>query len=163
MSVIAAGRQLEPEGGEEPGETGRRRDARRQPEHDADDADDERLGQHGGEHVATPGADEAQQRQLAGALGHGDREGVEDDERADEHGHEGEREERRGEDGEPVAHEPGVRRDLVAARARGERPGQRALEAADEDPGLARPRHRAPRGGRPGRGGCRGAERRPGS
>ena len=50
------------------------------------------------EHLAAGSAERAQQRELAGALGHRDREGVEDDERADEQGDAPEREQDRLED-----------------------------------------------------------------
>ena len=51
---------------------------------DAVDADEHRLEQHRAEHLALPGADRAQQRQLPAALRDDDRERVEDDERPDE-------------------------------------------------------------------------------
>ena len=55
----------------------------------------ERLGDHGAEHLAAAGAERAKHRELAAPLGHGDAEGVEDDERADEDGDAGEREQHR--------------------------------------------------------------------
>ncbi len=55
----------------------------------------ERLGDHGAEHLAAAGAEGAQHRELAAPLCHGDAEGVEDDERADEDGDAGERQKHR--------------------------------------------------------------------
>ena len=57
--------------------------------------DDQRLEQHRGHHLAAAGPQAAQQGQLAGALGDDDGEGVEDQERAHQQGHEGEGEQRR--------------------------------------------------------------------
>ena len=51
---------------------------------DATTPSSERLGADAGEDLAAGGAERAQQRELAAALRDGDREGVEDDERADE-------------------------------------------------------------------------------
>ena len=61
-------------------------DADQQTEHRGDEADDHRLEQHRPEHLALARTDGPKQRQLAGALGHEDGEGVGDDERADEQG-----------------------------------------------------------------------------
>ena len=51
------------------------------------------------QHLPADGADRAQHRELAHALGDGDRERVEDDERAHEYGRDREREQQRGEEG----------------------------------------------------------------
>ena len=75
----------EPKPGEEPG-GGRR------------GAEDERLADDGGHDLAARRAERAQQRELARPLRDGDREGVEDDERADEQRGAGEREEHRREE-----------------------------------------------------------------
>ena len=55
-----------------------------QAEHGGRDADGQRLDRDGGEDLPARRAQRAQQRELAGALGDRDREGVEDDEGADE-------------------------------------------------------------------------------
>src|ERR1019366_5792034 len=67
--------RLEAQGGQHP-----------EPEahHRGDQADDGRLGQPRTAHLAPAGAQHPAQGQLAGALAHDDREGVEDGERADE-------------------------------------------------------------------------------
>ena len=62
-------------------------------------AERERLGDHGAEHLAAAGAEGAQHRELAAPLRHGDAEGVEDDERADEDGDAGERQQHRRQEG----------------------------------------------------------------
>src|SRR5699024_11655181 len=51
-----------------------------------DQAEQERLGQHRAEHLATPGTHTAQQGQFTLALGDEDREGVVDDDPRDEDG-----------------------------------------------------------------------------
>ena len=55
-----------------------------------DQPDDDGLEQHRAEHLAAAGADGPHQGHLLGALGDEDREGVVDDERADEQGDDGE-------------------------------------------------------------------------
>ena len=60
------------------------------PTSDATTAEQARLEQHGAQHLAPGGADAAQHRQLPRALLDRDRERVEDDERAHEHGDAGE-------------------------------------------------------------------------
>ncbi|MGD0996921.1 MAG: hypothetical protein ABR941_01190 [Thermoleophilia bacterium] len=53
----------------------------------SDEAERTGLADHAGQHLAARGAQRAQHGELADALGDGDREGVEDDEGADDHGH----------------------------------------------------------------------------
>ena len=69
------------------------------------------------QHLAPGGAEGPQQRELAHALRHGDRERVEDDERADEHRDAGEREQRRAQEAEVVADVLGVLVGLLLAGA----------------------------------------------
>ena len=128
----------------------------RQPEPggEADDrgehADRERLGQHGAEHLAPVGADHPQQPELTRALGDGDRERVEDGERADEDRHAAEHQQRDPDDRdellEPLEREAvllGGGHDLGLAAAR--LPGRRAAAP----PARRRGRRRGSR--RPGR------------
>ncbi len=114
-------------------------------EHDADadagggreQADRQRLQQHRAAHLAAGGADHPQQPELLRALGDGDRERVEDRERADEHGDGREREQDRAQD----AHErvEGAEREPVILgrgpnfRVRTGRAGDVGAAAGDED------------------------------
>ena len=82
--TMLAGRDVEAERAEQRLEPDGEADARDEADGRRDEADEHRLEQHRAEHLALPGADGAQQRELAAALGDDDREGVEDDERADE-------------------------------------------------------------------------------
>ena len=98
----------------------------------ADDADRERLEQHRVEHLAARGAERPQQRQLARALRDGDRERVEDQERADQDGDEREREQPGGEEGEAladvVAELVGLLRGRAHLRGRRQQRGDAALQ-----------------------------------
>ena len=91
----AGGRQVEVE---DPGEQRLEAVGDQHPEAEADQGgdhgDDQRLEQHRGHHLAPAGPQAAQQGQLAGPLGDDDGEGVEDQERAHQQGHEGEGEQR---------------------------------------------------------------------
>jgi hypothetical protein len=60
------------------------RDARGQPDRGRDDAHDGRLGEHRAENLALAGTQRPQEAILPGALGHRDRERVEDHEGADQ-------------------------------------------------------------------------------
>ena len=87
------------------------------------------------EHLAAGSAERAQQRELAGALGHRDRERVEDDERADEQGDAAEREQDRLDDVDERSvallgrEAVGLRRQDVERHGRGE---VRRLQVRDE-------------------------------
>ena len=65
------------------------------PEHGGDHAEDQGLAGDGADDLRAGDAERPQQRELARALGDRDREGVEDDERADEQRRAREREQQR--------------------------------------------------------------------
>src|SRR5829696_6373766 len=98
----AACGDLEAERGEEALEPGGQGDAGDQPESRGDDADPQRLHQHGGEHLPAGGTEGPQESVLAGPLGNGDEERVEDDEAPDQEGHDREHEHELAEEGEPL-------------------------------------------------------------
>ena len=77
-------RQLDTESAEQPLDRLRQEHAEAEADERGEEADDERLEDHRAEDLPPRGADRPQRRELARALGDGDREGVEDDERADE-------------------------------------------------------------------------------
>ena len=77
-------------------------DAGGEAEQRRDDPDDRGLGDHGDDHLAPAGAHRAQQAELARPLRDEDREGVEDDERADHEPDRGEAEEQLREEPEEV-------------------------------------------------------------
>ena len=97
-----AGGDVEPEGAEEGLEPHGEEDPPEEPDGRRDQADQYRLEEHGTEHLFLRGADGPQERELAAALGDDDREGVEDDERADEQGNQTEDEQERVEEREVV-------------------------------------------------------------
>ena len=103
----------------------------------ADEADRERLEQHRVQHLAARGAERAQQRQLARALRDGDRERVEDQERADQDRDEREREQAGGEEGEAladvVAELVGLLRGRAHLRGRRQQRGDAALQLGLRD------------------------------
>ena len=72
--------------------------AEREPDERREEPDDERLEDHRSEHLTPRRADRPQRRELARPLGDGDRERVEDHERADEERDAGEREQEVAED-----------------------------------------------------------------
>ena len=78
-------------------------DTGQQSEHRGEQPDRERLDHHRGDDLAAVGAEGAQHRELAGALGDRDREGVEDQERGDEQGDAREDQQRRLEDADELA------------------------------------------------------------
>ena len=78
----------------------------------ADDAEQQRLDQHGPVDLPAAGADGPHQADLAGALGDQHREGVDDQEDADEEGDPGEAEHR-------VLHDVEEGADVLAVRVRG--------------------------------------------
>ena len=88
-------RDAEAGGVEQPAERSREAESAEQPERRGDEAEDQRLAGDRGDDLAARRAQGAQQRELARALGDGDREGVEDDEGADEQRGAGEREQHR--------------------------------------------------------------------
>ncbi len=104
------------------------------PEHEADDAADEAeqqpLADDRAPDLAARGAEGAQQRELAHALGDGDREGVEDEEGADEQRDEGEREQEGLQEAEVVADVLGLLGRLLLAGAHVDVGAERALPAA---------------------------------
>ena len=85
-------RKPEPERAEQRLEPLGERDAEREPDEGREEPDHERLEQHGAEHLTPRGAERPERRELARPLRDGDRERVEDDERADEQRDPGERE-----------------------------------------------------------------------
>ena len=99
-----------------------------QPEHRRHRADHERLEHDRPHHLPAGRTHGSQQPELAGALGHQDREGVEDDEGADHHADGREPEQRVGEEAEELAHRLA---DLERRLRRG---------LARRSPGRARPR-----------------------
>ena len=84
------------------------------PEQRGEEADERRLGQHRAQDLARRGAERAQHRELLRPLHDGDRERVEDQEGADEHGDAGEDEQRGGEEREAFLDVAGV----LGARSR---------------------------------------------
>ena len=92
-------RQLDPEGAEEPFDPLRQEHTETEADERSEQPDDERLEDDRAENLPPRGADRPQRRELARALGDGDRERVEDDERADEERDAGEDEEEVAEDG----------------------------------------------------------------
>ena len=103
------------------------------PERDADgggaEADRRRLEHDAGEDLATRGAERAQHRELAGALGDRDREGVEDQERADEQGDPGEDQQRGLDEAGELADVVALGLDVLGAGLDLEVVGQRGLRA----------------------------------
>ena len=100
-------------------------------EHRREEADHERLDDDGVEHLAARRAERPQQRELARALRDRDREGVEDQEAADEHGDAGEHEQRDREEAERLADVGGGLLGLLLA---GADVGGAAERAADRRP-----------------------------
>jgi hypothetical protein len=78
------GRQVHPEGGEEPFQSRGHDDAADDTDGRGHEPDDERLGQNRPGDLLPAGAERPEQGEFPESLGHDDREGVENDERADE-------------------------------------------------------------------------------
>ena len=115
----AAAGQVDADGLEQGSQPDRRAQAAHQPGHRADHADGQRLAHHRVEDLAARGAEGAQQAELADALGDGDRERVEDQER----GHHGDHAAEHQQDDPQVAQEVlvdlvGLARGVLAARSR---------------------------------------------
>ena len=79
-------RQIDAEGDQQRVEPLRQREAEQEPDQRGEQADCERFEQHRPQHLAPRRAERAQRRELARALGDGDRERVGDHEAADEQG-----------------------------------------------------------------------------
>ncbi len=92
------GRKLDTESAEQPLDPLRQEDAETEADERSEKPDDERLEDHGAEDLPPRRADRPQRGELARALGDRDREGVEDDERADEERDAGEHEQEVAED-----------------------------------------------------------------
>ena len=95
--------EVEPQVAQELEEAHTEADARQQPEQRRDRRHQERLEHHRPHDLPAGRAHRPQQPELAGALGHQDRERVEDDEGADDHADRGEPEQRVGEEPEELA------------------------------------------------------------
>ena len=97
-------REVEPDLAQQVEETDPEQDPHPEPDRRGHRADHERLEHHRPHHLTTGGTHGSQQTELAGALGHQDREGVEDDEGADHHPDGREAEQRVGEEAEELPH-----------------------------------------------------------
>ena len=80
----AAARDVDPDEREQRLQGARHQHAAHDAEHRGKEADDQRLCEHGSQHLPATRPDRAEQRQLAGALGNDDAERVVDDEDRDE-------------------------------------------------------------------------------
>ena len=98
------GREVGPEALEQGLDPLREDHSESQPDERGEQPDDERLEDHGPEHLPARRADRPQRGELPRPLGDGDREGVEDDERADEECDAGEREQEVAEELRELAH-----------------------------------------------------------
>ena len=129
VAIDVAGRgQLDADGLEQRPQAGRDGDAQREPQERADDAQRQPLADHRAHDLAARGAQRAQQRELAHPLGDGDREGVEDDERADEQRDPREGEQRRGQEAQALLDVAGLVAGLLLAGADDRRAPEVALE-----------------------------------
>ena len=95
------------------------------------DGEDERLQEHGARNLAASGPERAQHPELAGALQHGHREAVEDQEAADEQRHAAEEQEHDVEGLQLLGDVVGHLRGRLHVRARSERALQARLHALD--------------------------------
>jgi hypothetical protein len=102
------GGQVDPEGLEQALQPEGDEDAEPQPDDRREEADHAGLGDHRHHHLAAAGPQGPQEGQLAGPLGHQDRERVEDDEAADEQRDAGEHQQGGAEEAEGLLHRLGA-------------------------------------------------------